>query len=90
MYWLMNEAGKLLFTDCFEARNIGEAIKAMRARLSFMATGADAVADASDPAPFYALLFLQIPVQLLRIVKAGTQWSKVDWCSGKVVCLNGD
>jgi hypothetical protein len=89
-YWLMNEAGKLLFTDCLEARNVGEAVKAVQQRLTFMAEGIDAVAEASDPAPFYALHFLQIPVQLLRIVIAGTPWSKVDWCSGKVVCLNGD
>lgn len=62
----------------------------MAQRLATVFNGADAVADEQDPLPFFALHFLQIPVQLVRLVASGKPWIKIDLCSGKVVELGGD
>ena len=58
--------------------------------LKSLLEGVDAVFDFQDPLPFLALHYLQIPVQLARIVWLGTPWLKLDLCSGKVVELGGD
>lgn len=58
--------------------------------LETLSTEVDAVIDPLDPVPFLVLHYLQIPVQLLRIVRSGTPWLKLDLCSGKVVELGGD
>lgn len=62
----------------------------MARRLATVFNGADAVADDRDPAPFFALHFLQIPVQLARLLVSGKPWIRIDLCSGKVVELGGD
>ena len=53
-------------------------------------SGQDATFDVDDPLPFLGLHGVQLPVQLLRIVRSGTPWLKLDLCSGKVVELGGD
>ena len=52
--------------------------------------GRDAIFDVEDPLPFLALHFLQEVNNLLRIVRLGTPWMKLDLCSGKVVEAGGD
>ena len=52
--------------------------------------GRDAVFDPEDPLPFLALHYLQMTNALLRVVRLGTPWLKLDLCSGKVVELGGD
>ncbi|KAK9820313.1 hypothetical protein WJX72_008811 [[Myrmecia] bisecta] len=52
--------------------------------------GVDAVFEAADPLPFFAMHYLQAPVQLARNVVAGRPWVKLDLCIGKVSELGGD
>ena len=89
MYWILNEASVFLHDLCTQ-HTVKEMLAVTKQRFNFITSGADAVFDPADIAPFFALHFLQIPLQLVHIILAGTPWSKVDWCSGKVVCLNGD
>lgn len=76
--------------DTMQARSLGAAYRSTAQRLATVFNGTDAVADDADPLPFFALHFLQIPVQLARIVASGKPWIKIDLCSGKVVELGGD
>jgi len=50
----------------------------------------DAYFDASDPLPFLALLFIHLPTLLLRNVRKGNRWAKIDPCIGKMTEENGD
>lgn len=59
-------------------------------KLQTILRGRDAVFDPEDPKPFLALHYLQMTLNLLRVVKNGTPWLKLDLCSGKVVELGGD
>ena len=63
-----------------QARSLAAVITAAKTRLHLIASGVDAVADAQDPVPFFALHFLQIPVQLARILASGKPWIKIDLC----------
>ena len=50
----------------------------------------DAYFDAFDPLPFFAHLYLHLPTLLLRNVRTGNKWAKVDPCIGKMTEENGD
>ena len=60
VHWVFNELGVLLFADLPAARGLGTAVRAVRARLQTLLQGVDAVLDAADPLPFFALHFLQV------------------------------
>lgn len=62
----------------------------LREMLRTIIKGRDAVFDPEDPIPFLALHYLQMVNALLRVVRLGTPWLKLDLCSGKVVELGGD
>ncbi len=81
-YWIYHELWRLL--------TAGMSLAAMRARLSVMATGRDAVFDWRDPWPFFMLHHWQIPLLLLRDVREQRGWLKIDFNIGKLVQLGGD
>ncbi len=67
VYWVMNEASVFLWHDLPAAHSAGALLHAVRSRLGFLASGADAVADPMDPLPFFALHFLQVLLQLTNV-----------------------
>jgi hypothetical protein len=52
--------------------------------------GTDAVLDRDDPLPFLALHHLQIPWLLLRTLRRGSDWVRIDLNIGKIVEPAGD
>ena len=50
----------------------------------------DAYFDVDDPLPFIALHYLHVPVLLLRNLRRGNKWAKIDLCIGKMTEENGD
>lgn len=63
----MNEASVFLWHDLPAAHSAGALLHAVKNRLRFLASGADAVADPMDPLPFFALHFLQVLLQLTNV-----------------------
>lgn len=50
----------------------------------------DAYFDPTDPMPFLAHFFVHIPTLLLRNLRNGNKWAKIDPCIGKMTEENGD
>ena len=50
----------------------------------------DAYYDVDDVLPFLALYYLHIPTLLVRNIKRGNRWAKIDLCIGKLTEVNGD
>ncbi len=63
-----------------QVRGPAQLVRSLKERLHTLLSGDDAVADADDWGPFFALHFLQIPVQLARIIASGKPWIKIDLC----------
>lgn len=79
-YWLYHELFRLL-TGFGEGR---------LARLHTLARGRDAVFSWRDPLPFFALHHLHIPALLLRELREGRGWYRIDFNIGKLVQSGGD
>ncbi|MEO9325421.1 hypothetical protein ABFT23_18155 [Nocardioides sp. C4-1] len=60
------------------------------ARLRTVLRGTDAVLDGHDPLPFLALHHVHLPSLLLRNLRAGRSWLKIDVNIGKLVEAAGD
>lgn len=81
-YWLYHEVWRFithLHSPTFAA-----------ARLRVMFSGKDAVFDWHDPLPFLMLHHWQIPLLLLRDLREGKGWLKIDFNIGKLVQAGGD
>ncbi len=52
--------------------------------------GTDAVFDRADPLPYLVLHHVQIPLLLLRSLRSGGAWSRIDFNIGKLVQPAGD
>lgn len=92
-YWIWNELGELLLGELLKVRNlegVQQFLRVAEEKVFTVLRGRDAVFDAEDPVPFLALHYLQMTLALLRVVRLGTPWLKLDLCSGKVVELGGD
>jgi len=47
--------------------------------------------DIEDPYPFFAMYHIQIPSLLIDTLFNGSwDWSKIDFCIGKIVTVGGD
>ncbi|MGB6318682.1 MAG: hypothetical protein WBG08_08575 [Litorimonas sp.] len=86
-YWLYHEIVRLLRTAVF-GRDPGQ--PGFRDRLRILANGRDAVFDWRDPLPFFMLHHVHIPSLLIRDLRVGTGWSKIDFNIGKLVQEGGD
>ena len=86
-YWLFSEVWAAIAKP-------GRTPRAMAGRfLSLLHTLAykkDAYFDAEDPLPFLAHLFIHLPMLLLRNLRSGNKWAKIDPCIGKLTEENGD
>lgn len=81
-YWIYHEIWRLVTRL--------HAPKATAARLRCIFSGKDAVFDWHDPLPFLMLHHWQIPLLLLRDVREGRGWLKIDFNIGKLVQTGGD
>ena len=77
-YWLYHEVVRLLTQP------------GRRARLRTILSGRDAVFSWSDPLPFFMLHHVHIPSLLLRDLRLGQGWQKIDFNIGKLVQSGGD
>ena len=77
-YWIYHELWRLLAGPDRGAR--------VRAILE----GKDAIFDATDPVPFFMEHLVQIPWLLVRNLRAGRSWIRVDFNIGKLVEPAGD
>ena len=50
----------------------------------------DAYFEPSDVLPFLALYYIHIPTLLVRNIRRGNTWAKIDLCIGKLTEVNGD
>lgn len=50
----------------------------------------DAYWDPDDVLPFLALYYVHLPTLLLRNIRRGNKWKKIDLCIGKLTEVNGD
>ncbi|CEM36871.1 unnamed protein product [Vitrella brassicaformis CCMP3155] len=82
VYWLYQEVMKLWKVRSFQQ---------LADRVAFLSSGRDAWFEVSDPLPFLAILYWQMPWRLLQgPLLTGNSWSKLEWCIGKVVEVGGD
>lgn len=81
-YWLYHEVFRLL-------TRLGSPAAAL-ARLRTIVRGKDAVFDWRDPLPFLMLHHWQIPLLLLRDLREGRGWLRIDFNIGKLVQAGGD
>jgi predicted ATP-grasp superfamily ATP-dependent carboligase len=77
-YWIYHELWRLL---------VGPQ---RRARVRTILAGKDAIFDAADPLPFFVEHLVQIPWLLVRNLRAGRSWIRVDFNIGKLVEPAGD
>ncbi|MBW0100851.1 ATP-grasp enzyme [Pseudonocardia sp. KRD291] len=77
-YWIYHELWRLL-TGPDRA-----------ARLRTIINGTDAILSAADPLPFLLVHHLQIPWLLLRALRRGSDWVRIDFNIGKIVEPAGD
>ena len=77
-YWIYHEAWRLL-TGPDRA-----------GRLRTILGGTDAIFCAADPLPFLLVHHLQIPWLLLRSLRRGSEWVRIDFNIGKIVEPAGD
>jgi len=85
-YWLFSEVWAALTKPGL----LRDAPARARALLHTVRHKKDAYFDAHDPLPFLAHLFVHIPTLLLRNVRNGNRWAKIDPCIGKMTEENGD
>jgi hypothetical protein len=78
-YWIYHEVWRLLTQPAQAA-----------ARLKVIFAGKDAIFDWADPLPFLLVHHLQIPSLLLRNLRLGKDWVKIDFNIGKLVEAAGD
>ena len=90
VYYFWNEVGRAFGGLSWRLDSVRTLPGAVQRAMREIACGRDATFDMDDPLPFLGLHAVQLPVQLLRIVRDGTPWLKLDLCSGKVVELGGD
>ncbi len=90
VYYLWNEIGRIFGWSPWRLESLQKMPRALKSAVHEIACGRDATFDVDDALPFLGLHGVQLPVQLLRIVRNGTPWLKLDLCSGKVVELGGD
>jgi len=50
----------------------------------------DAYYEPDDVLPFLALYYVHIPTLLMRNIRRGNKWAKIDLCIGKLTEVNGD
>ena len=50
----------------------------------------DAYFEPDDVLPFLALYYIHIPTLLVRNIRRGNTWAKIDLCIGKLTEVNGD
>jgi len=50
----------------------------------------DAYFEPGDVMPFLALYYVHIPTLLVRNIRKGNKWAKIDLCIGKLTEVNGD
>lgn len=81
-YWIYHEVWRLL-THLHRP-------KATMHRLETIAEGKDAIFDWRDPLPFLMVHHWQIPLLLLRDLRAQSGWIRIDFNIGKLVQLGGD
>ena len=77
-YWIYHELWRLL------------AGPERRARVRTILDGKEAIFDRADPVPFLVEHLVQIPWLLLRNLRAGRPWIRVDFNIGKLVEPAGD
>lgn len=77
-YWLYHELWRLLTQPD------------RRRRLGVILDGTDAILTRWDPLPFFAVHHLQMPSLLLRNLRRGTGWTRMDFNIGKLVEQGGD
>ena len=91
-YWLFSEA--MGAVKAIRQAGVAKApyVAAQRAAalLSTVLLKKDAYFTYDDPLPFLALLYVHIPVLLLRNLVTGNKWAKIDPCIGKMTEENGD
>ncbi|SHH57396.1 Predicted ATP-dependent carboligase, ATP-grasp superfamily [Jatrophihabitans endophyticus] len=78
-YWLYHELWRVLRRPSTAAE-----------RWRVVRAGTDAVFDRDDPLPFLLVHHLQVPVLLLRALRRGTRWTRIDFNIGKLVEPGGD
>lgn len=78
-YWLYHELWRLLAHP-----------KTIAQRLGVILRGKEAIFDWADPLPFLMVHHVQIPWLLVRNLRAGTGWTKIDFNIGKLVEPAGD
>ncbi|CAK0738655.1 hypothetical protein CVIRNUC_001074 [Coccomyxa viridis] len=88
--WIWHEIGELVFGQLPKCRSLGQAGQAVRDTADLLWSSVDAVLDPADPLPFLGLHYMQVVALLLRNVKLGNPWVKVDLCTGKLVEVGGD
>ncbi|SIS20065.1 ATP-grasp domain-containing protein [Williamsia sterculiae] len=77
-YWIYHELWRLLTQHN------------RRARLSTIVRGTDAIFTWDDPLPYLMVHHLQIPSLLIRSLRSGRGWSRIDFNIGKLVETGGD
>jgi predicted ATP-grasp superfamily ATP-dependent carboligase len=78
-YWIYHEVWRLLTQPAQAA-----------GRLKVIFAGKDAIFDWADPLPFLLVHHLQIPSLLLRNLRRGKDWVRIDFNIGKLVEAAGD
>merc|ERR1719498_1620568 len=86
-YWLFSEVWSLLSKPCRTPLSMLSRVGKLVSTILFKK---DAYFDADDPLPFLALLFVHLPTLLVRNVRKGNRWAKIDPCIGKLTEENGD
>ena len=86
-YWLYHEVFRLL-RGLLPGRDPD--MPGFRERLSLIARGRDAVWSWRDPLPFLMLHHVHIPSLLLRDLREGRGWTRIDFNIGKLVQEGGD
>lgn len=86
-YWLFSEVWSALSKPGRTPRSLLARAAKVLSRVLFEK---DAYFDPDDPLPFLALNFVHLPTLLLRNVRKGNRWAKIDPCIGKMTEENGD
>ncbi len=81
-YWLAHEIWRIV-------RGM-PSFEHAKARLRVILHGKDAVFDWRDPLPFLALHHWHVPALLLRTLRDGRDWLRIDFNIGKLVQTGGD
>ncbi|SDS79695.1 Predicted ATP-dependent carboligase, ATP-grasp superfamily [Nocardioides scoriae] len=77
-YWLYHEVWRLL------------TLPDRRERLRTITRGTDAILQRTDPLPFFLEHHVQVPALLLRKLRSGGSWIRIDFNIGKLVEAGGD